>query len=132
MYRYRIREIMMNALLWTLQVLLAAVFTVSGAAKISRPKDRLIASGQTGVAPFPLPVIRVTALCELLGAIGIIVPRLVGTAQFLTPAAAVGFAIVMVGAIASHAYLREPRNVALTTLIFIAAVTVAIGTATIR
>jgi len=24
-----------------------------------QPKDRLIASGQTGVAPFPLPVIRV-------------------------------------------------------------------------
>jgi hypothetical protein len=79
-----------------------------------------------------LPVIRATAFCELLGVIGILVPRLVGTAQFLTPAAATGFAIVMVGAIGSHAYLREPRNVALTTLIFIAAVTVAIGTATIR
>jgi DoxX-like protein len=56
----------------------------------------------------------------------------VGTAEFLTPVAAVGFAIVMVGAIGSHAYLREPRNVALTTLIFAAAVTVAVGTATIR
>ena len=68
----------MNALLWTLQAVLAAIFTASGLAKISQPKDRLIASGQTGVAPFPLPVIRVTALCELLGAIGILVPRLVG------------------------------------------------------
>src|SRR2546430_12120524 len=125
-------ESTMNALLWSLQVLLAAVFTASGVAKISRPKDRLIASGQTGVAPFPLPVVRVTALCELLGAIGIIVPALVGVAEFLTPAAAAGFAIVMVGAIGSHAYLREPRNVALTTLIFIAAVTVAIGTTTVR
>jgi uncharacterized membrane protein YphA (DoxX/SURF4 family) len=122
----------MNASLWTLQVLLAVVFAASGAAKISRSKDRLMASGQTGVAPFPLPVIRVTAFCELLGAIGIVVPRVVGIATFLTPAAAVGFAIVMVGAIGSHAYLREPRNVALTTLIFVAAVTVAIGTATIR
>jgi uncharacterized membrane protein YphA (DoxX/SURF4 family) len=64
----------MNAVLWTLQVLLAVVFAASGAAKISQSKDRLIASGQTGVAPFPLPVIRLTAFCELLGAIGIIVP----------------------------------------------------------
>jgi uncharacterized membrane protein YphA (DoxX/SURF4 family) len=119
----------MNALLWSLQVLLAAVFTASGVAKISRPKDRLIASGQTGVAPFPLPVVRVTAFCELLGAIGILVPPLVGVAEFLTPAAAAGFAIVMVGAIGSHVYLREPRNVALTTLIFIAAVTVVVGRA---
>ena len=119
----------MNALLWTLQASLAAVFTASGLAKISQPKDRLIASGQTGVAPFPLPVIRVTAFCELLGAIGILLPRMVGVAAFLTPAAAAGFAIVMVGAIGSRAYLREPRNVALTVAIFIAAVTVAVGRA---
>jgi uncharacterized membrane protein YphA (DoxX/SURF4 family) len=119
----------MNALLWTLQASLAAVFTASGAAKISQSKERLIASGQTGVAPFPLPVIRVTAFCELLGAIGILVPRLVGVAAFLTPLAAGGFAIVMLGAIGSHAYLREPRNVALTIAIFVAAVTVAVGRA---
>jgi uncharacterized membrane protein len=81
----------MNALLWTLQGLLAAVFTASGVAKISQPKDRLIASGQTGVTPFPLLVIRVTAFCELLGAVGILVPRLVGVAEFLTPAASGGF-----------------------------------------
>jgi hypothetical protein len=42
----------MNALLWTLQGSPAAVFTASGLAKIGQPKDRLIASGQTGVAPF--------------------------------------------------------------------------------
>ncbi len=119
----------MNALLWTLQGLLAAIFTVSGLAKISQPKARLIASGQTGVTPFPLPVIRITAFCELLGAIGILLPRLVGVAEFLTPTAAAGYAIVMVGAIASHAYLREPHNVAATVAIFIAAVTVAVGRA---
>src|SRR5262245_53722862 len=102
----------MNALLWRLQVLLAAVFTASGGAKISRPKDRRTASGQTGVAPVPLPVVRVTGSCELLGAIGILGPPPVGVAEFLTPAAAAGFAIVMVGASGSHAYLREPRNVA--------------------
>jgi asparagine N-glycosylation enzyme membrane subunit Stt3 len=117
----------MNALLWSLQVLLAAIFAGTGAVMISQSKERLISSGQTGVAPFPLPVIRVTAFCELLGAIAILVPRLVGVAEFLTPAAAAGFVIVMVGAIGSHAYLREPRNVALATLILIAAVTVAVG-----
>jgi len=122
----------MNALLWTLQGVLAVIFTASGLAKISQPKDRLIASGQTGIAPFPLPVIRITAFCELLGAVGILAPRTVGVAEFLTPAAAGGFAIVMVGAIASHAHLREPRNVALTVAIFIAAVTVAVGRILIR
>ncbi|MGH3531050.1 MAG: DoxX family protein [Mycobacterium sp.] len=119
----------MNTLLWTLQVLLAVTFAASGMAKISWPKDRLIATGQTGVAPFPLPVVRVTALCELLGAVGILVPRLVGVAEYLTPAAAGGFAVVMVGAMGSHAYLREPRSVALNSIILIAAITVAAGRA---
>lgn len=119
----------MNALLWALQVLLAVVFTASGLSKISQPRDRLIAIGQTGVAPFPMPVVRFTAFCELLGAIGILVPGLLGVAPYLTPLAAAGFAIVMVGAISSHAYLREPRNVALTTLILVAAIIVAVGRA---
>ncbi|WP_231639747.1 DoxX family protein [Mycobacterium sp. Marseille-P9652] len=118
---------MMNVLLWTLQISLAAIFTASGLAKISMPRDRLIATGQTGIAPFPMPVVRLTAFSELLGAIGIVVPRLVGVAEFLIPAAAGGLAIVMVGAMASHAYLREPRNVAVNVAIFIAAVTLAVG-----
>ncbi|BDB40773.1 MULTISPECIES: DoxX family protein [Mycobacterium] len=117
----------MNALLWTLQATLAAIFAVSGVAKISQPKERLIAMGQTGVAPFPLPVVRVTAFCELLGAVGILLPWLVGVDRYLTPLAAAGFAVVMIGAVGSHAYLREPRNVALTALIFAAAVFVAVG-----
>jgi uncharacterized membrane protein YphA (DoxX/SURF4 family) len=119
----------MNALLWTLQGLLAAIFLGSGLAKISMPRDRLIATGQTGIAPFPMPVVRVTAFCELLAAIGIVVPRLVGVGLFLVPPAAGGLAIVMVGAMASHTHLREPRNVAVNVVLFIAAVTVAVGRA---
>jgi hypothetical protein len=89
---------------------------VNGGQAFSRPR-----------APFPLPVIRVTAFCELLGAVGILLPGLVGVAEFLTPAAATGFAVIMAGAIGSHAYLREPRNVAATALILVAAVTVTVG-----
>ena len=115
----------MNIALWVIQGLLAAVFAVSGAAKSTLSKPRLIATGQTGVTPFPLPLIRFTAYCELLGVAGVILPWLTGTARFLTPLAAVGFATVMVAAIASHARLREPLNVAATTLILAAAVLVA-------
>ncbi|OBG32174.1 DoxX family protein [Mycobacterium alsense] len=119
----------MNTLLWTLQGLLAAIFLASGLAKISMPRERLLATGQTGIAPFPMPVVRVTAFCELLGAIGLVLPRLVGIAEFFIPAATGGLAVVMVGAMASHAHLREPRSVALNVAIFVAAVTVAVGRA---
>ena len=44
----------MNALLWTLQGVLAAIFTASGLANISQPKERLIASGQYGRRPVSL------------------------------------------------------------------------------
>lgn len=98
----------MNVALWTCQALLAAVFLVSGAAKSTQPRQRLLDTGQTGIAVFPMPVVRFTAICELLGAIGIVLPRLTGIAPFLTPLAATGFAVVMVGAAASHLKLGEP------------------------
>jgi hypothetical protein len=117
----------MNTFLWVLQGLLAALFGVSGALKSTWSKSRLIASGQTGVAPFPLPLIRFTACCELLGAAGMVLPRSLGVAEYLTPLAAAGFVAIMVAAIASHARLREPVNVATTSMILLVAATVAVA-----
>ncbi|MGH3378834.1 MAG: DoxX family protein [Actinoallomurus sp.] len=117
----------MNAMLWVLQGLLAAVFAFSGVAKSMLSKERLIAGGQTGVTPFPLPLIRFTAVCELLGALGMILPGLLRVAVVLTPLAAAGFAVIMVAAIASHAWLREPVNVAGTSALLLVAVAVSAG-----
>ncbi|MFE9319640.1 DoxX family protein [Nocardia sp. NPDC052278] len=117
----------MNIALWIGQIVLAVVFTASGIAKATQSKEKLVEMGQTGVAVFPKPVVRLTAYAELLGVIGIIVPWWTGVAPVLTPLAAVGFAVVMIGAISSHIRLREPRNIAITTTILIIAVLVAIG-----
>jgi uncharacterized membrane protein YphA (DoxX/SURF4 family) len=119
-----------NAALWTVQILLAAVFLASGVMKVSQPKDRLIASGQTGVAPFPAAVVKLTASAEIAAAAGLILPQATGIAPVLTPVAAVGLAVVMVGAVISHSTLlradlaagrgyKEARNVA-TNLLFLA------------
>jgi hypothetical protein len=117
----------MNTFLWILQGLMAVVFTGSGLAKSTMTRERLIATGQTGVALFPMPVVRFTAVCEVLGAAGLVLPWATGIARVLTPVAAIGLCVVMVGAASSHARLREPRNVAINTLLFAAALTVAIG-----
>jgi len=117
----------MNIALWIGQIVLAVVFAASGIAKATQSKEKLVEMGQTGVAVFPKPVVRLTAYAELLGVIGIIVPWWTGIAPVLTPLAAVGFAVVMIGAISSHIRLREPRNIAITTTILIIAVLVAIG-----
>ena len=55
----------MNLALWICQGPLAAVLPASSSAKISMSKPRLLASAQTRVAPFPVPVIWLTAACEL-------------------------------------------------------------------
>jgi uncharacterized membrane protein YphA (DoxX/SURF4 family) len=117
----------MNTMLWTGQVILALVFAASGIMKISWDKARLVASGQTGVQPFPAPLIKAVAACELVAVIGLIVPRATGIAPVLTPLAATGLALVMLGAIASHIHLREARNVAVTTTLRAICVLVAWG-----
>jgi hypothetical protein len=117
----------MNITLWSCQALLAALFLFSGAAKISMSKQRLLETGQTGVAPFPLPVIRLTAACELLAVVGLIAPGVSGELPVLTAAAAIGLGVVMIGAMISHATLREPRAVAINAVIFATCCFVAVG-----
>jgi uncharacterized membrane protein YphA (DoxX/SURF4 family) len=113
--------------LWTAQVLLAIVFAGSGVAKSTMSKDRLLAIGQTGAATFPMPVVRFTAAMELLAAVGLILPWATGIAHVLTPAAAVGLGIVMVGAAGSHIRLGELRNVAANGVLFALCLFVAIS-----
>jgi uncharacterized membrane protein YphA (DoxX/SURF4 family) len=117
----------MEIALWLVQGLLAAVFLGSGIAKSTMSKERMIATGQTGVAPFPLPVIRLTAAAEVLAAIGLVLPGLVGIGEVLTPLAAVGLMVVMVGAALSHASLREYPQVGANAVLFALALFVAVG-----
>jgi DoxX-like family len=117
----------MNIALWICQGVLALVFAISGSLKISQSKERMLATGQTGVVFFPLPAIRVIAALELLGVIGIILPWATGIAPVLTPLAAAGFALLMIGAATSHTKLREPRSVAANAVLFALAVFVAYG-----
>jgi hypothetical protein len=102
----------MSIALWTVSGVLAVVFAMSGTAKSTMSRERLLASGQSGIAPFPMPVVRVTAVCEIAAAVGLFAPWLLDVARPLTPAAALGLCLVMAGAAVSHASLREPRQVA--------------------
>lgn len=118
----------MNIALWIAQGILAAVFVGSGAAKATQTKEKMIATGQTGVAPFPLPVVRAVAILEILAGIGLILPELTDIAPVLTPAAAVGLMAVMVGAAVSHWSLREYKQVfAVNLVLFLVALFVAAG-----
>ncbi|WP_410787896.1 DoxX family protein [Kribbella sp. C-35] len=115
----------MNTITWIFSGLLAIVFTISGVLKGVMPRARLIATGQTGIAPFPMPLVRFVALCELLAVAGLFAPWLTDTARVLTPLAAVGLCVVMIGAATSHSSLREPRSTAANTILLALAAFVA-------
>lgn len=117
----------MNSLLWILQAILAAVFASSGALKATQSKPRLLATGQTGVRDYPIGFIRCIAISEVLGAIGLIAPRATGVLPLLTPLAAVGLGIIMIGAARAHARLHEPRNVAVNLALLAMCIVVAAG-----
>jgi len=117
----------MSVALWICQGLLAAVFFWSGAQKISQPKERLLAAGQTGVRAYSLPFIRFIAACELAGAVGLIVPRATSILPVLTPLAAAGLGVIMIGAARAHAQLHEPKNVVTNVVLLALCLFVAIG-----
>jgi uncharacterized membrane protein YphA (DoxX/SURF4 family) len=87
----------MNIALWIVQGLLAALFLFAGGMKLLMPLDEMMKQ-----MPIALPewFVLFTGVVELLGAIGVILPWLLRIRPGLTPLAAAGLVIVMIGATA--------------------------------
>ena len=101
-----------NVGLWVAQGLLVAVFGFSAAVKGTQPKQRVLQLGMSGVVNIPVPLMRFTALCEVFGVIGLVLPYATGIAPFLTPAAAIGLGMIMIAAGVIHLRLHEPWTAA--------------------
>ncbi len=80
-------------LLWIIQALLAVLFVFAGGMKLVLPLDKLV-----GPVPLPGLFLRFIGIAEVLGAAGLILPGLLGTRPVLTPLAAAGLVIIMIGA----------------------------------
>jgi uncharacterized membrane protein YphA (DoxX/SURF4 family) len=83
----------MNIALWIIQALLAALFLFAGGMKLIMPIEEM-----TKQIPMPGLFLRFIAVCEVLGAIGLILPSLLRIWPALTPLAAAGLVIIMIGA----------------------------------
>ncbi len=83
----------MNTALWIAQGLLAAIFLFAGGMKLVLPVEEM-----TKQMPLPGLFLRFIAVCEVLGAIGLILPWLLRIRPSLTPLAAAGLVIIMIGA----------------------------------
>jgi uncharacterized membrane protein YphA (DoxX/SURF4 family) len=116
----------MNIALWIVQILLAVAFLGSGLMKLTQPKDKIAAS-MAWAADFSPTAIKLIGLVEVLGALGLVLPALTGIATILTPLAAVGLALVMVGAAITHARRGEGQMIVVNVVLLLLAVFVAWG-----
>ena len=81
--------------LWTVQGLLAALFLMAGSAKLMMPLEAM----QQGPIALPGFLLRFIGVAEVTGAFGLILPGLFRIRPVLTPVAASGLFIIMVGAV---------------------------------
>lgn len=99
----------MNIALWTVAGLLAIVYVGSGGLKIIASKERIAATGAAAgwVEDFKPRTIKTIGVLELLGGLGLVLPALLGIAPDLVPLAALGLAMIMVGAAITRISRRE-------------------------
>ncbi len=82
-----------DVLLWTVQGLLAALFLFAGVTKLMMPIEAM-----TSQMDLPGWFFRFIGVAETAGAFGLVLPLALGIRPVLTPLAACGLAIIMVGA----------------------------------
>jgi len=83
----------MHVTLWIVQVLLALLFLFAGGTKLVLPLDQL-----AGPVTLPPWFVRFIGVAEFLGGIGLVLPSWLRIAPGLTPLAAAGLVIIMIGA----------------------------------
>jgi uncharacterized membrane protein YphA (DoxX/SURF4 family) len=88
-------QIIRSSALWTLQVLLALLFLFAGSMKLLTPIA--VMKAQMSL-PLPDWFISFTGLAECAGALGLILPGLLRIKRGLTPLAACGLVMIMIGA----------------------------------
>ena len=116
----------METALWIAQALLAAIFLATGLTKLTQPRAKLAAGPMRWAADVTDGQFRTIGLLEVLGAAGLILPSALGVAEILTPLAAVGLALTMVGALVAHLRHGEINRLAVPIVLMALALFVAV------
>lgn len=111
----------MNTAIWIIQGLMGALFLMAGAMKVTQAKSTLKEKLGGWVDDFSALALKGIGALEILGAIALILPMLVNKYLYLTPLAAIGLILTMIGAIIVHLKLKENKelikNIVITALL---------------
>ncbi|MEV4134300.1 DoxX family protein [Dactylosporangium sp. NPDC049742] len=105
---------------WIVGGLLAVFYLYAGGKKAVQSQERLLPM-MGWVDRVPMPLVRTIGVLEVLGAAGLILPRLTGIAPWLAVAAAAGLVLIQVGGIAVHLSRGEARLIGLNIGLLVAA-----------
>jgi hypothetical protein len=118
----------MNVVLWIAAGILAVLYLGAGITKLTKSRSELLKNPNFAwVADFSQGAVRGIGLVEVLGAVGLILPQATGIAPVLTPIAAIGLAIVQLGAAVTHARRKEYKMLSVNIVLLLLALLVAIG-----
>lgn len=91
---------------WIIQILLALLFVMAGILKMTQPIEKL-KQRMTYVESLSPASTRVIGALELAGGLGLILPMLTNILPWLTPLAALGLVLTMIGAALLHVVRKE-------------------------
>lgn len=118
----------MNTALWIATGLLALVALVGGLTKTFIPKEKLEQHDAAAwTRSFSPSFVKTLGTLELLAAVGLILPALVGVAPLMVPITALCWAALMIGAMITHGRLGQFTSVSLNVVYFALAVFIAVG-----
>lgn len=116
----------MNIALWIIQSLVALLFLMNGIRKVFLPMDTILAQ-LPGLKQVPPALVRFIGVCELAGAVGLILPAATRILPQMTIAAALGITALMACAAIFHLRRREVPPTVVTTVILLVALFIGVG-----
>jgi uncharacterized membrane protein YphA (DoxX/SURF4 family) len=116
----------MSVVLWVLQVLVGIAFVGSGVLKATQDRGQLM-ERMPYVEDLSDAQVSTIGVLEVVGGLGVVLPAATGIVPVLTPIAAFGLVLVMIGAALLHVRRREPKGVAVTVVLGTVAAIVAWG-----
>jgi hypothetical protein len=116
----------MNIALWGIQIVLGILFLSAGFLKSTQPVDKL-ASAMPWVGDVRVFWPRFIGICEMLGALGLVLPGALHIQPWLTVVAAGGLAMIMIDAAMFHQARHEYAMIMANVVLFVLAVFVVYG-----